>query len=132
MLESVTSRGSCEVEVTFDSSQPMGPDPLGWFSKPFESMEDFQSIKYRSPPGIAGQTYSAMGVPAVAMPGGDIVPAAQRGTKYCPSRAGSKRRNQCEYAGSSSFCCTALNRNISSGRAIGSGNLHLATGVSNA
>ncbi|QEW18165.1 TRAP-type mannitol/chloroaromatic compound transport system, periplasmic component [Marinibacterium anthonyi] len=60
--------------------QPMGPDPLGWFSKPFESMADFQSIKYRSPPGIAGQTYSAMGVPAVAMPGGDIVPAAQRGT----------------------------------------------------
>ncbi len=60
--------------------QPMGPDPLGWFSEPFESMEDFRSIKYRSPPGIAGQTYNAMGVPAVAMPGGDIVPAAQRGT----------------------------------------------------
>lgn len=60
--------------------QPMGPDPLGWFSEPFEDMEDFSSIKYRSPPGIAGETYSAMGVPAVAMPGGDIVPAAQRGT----------------------------------------------------
>jgi TRAP-type mannitol/chloroaromatic compound transport system substrate-binding protein len=60
--------------------QPMGPDPLGWFSKPFENMEEFRSIKYRSPPGIAGQTYNAMGVPAVAMPGGDIVPAAQRGT----------------------------------------------------
>ncbi|WP_099865571.1 TRAP transporter substrate-binding protein [Pararhizobium haloflavum] len=60
--------------------QPMGPDPLGWFSKPFENMEEFRSIKYRSPPGIAGQTYNAMGVPAVAMPGGEIVPAAQRGT----------------------------------------------------
>ena len=60
--------------------QPMGPDPLGWFAEPFENMEDFRSIKYRSPPGIAGQTYNAMGVPAVAMPGGDIVPAAQRGT----------------------------------------------------
>ncbi|MDN2567082.1 TRAP transporter substrate-binding protein [Aquibium sp. A9E412] len=60
--------------------QPMGPDPLGWFSKPFENMDEFRSIKYRSPPGIAGQTYNAMGVPAVAMPGGDIVPSAQRGT----------------------------------------------------
>ncbi len=60
--------------------QPMGPDPLGWFSRPFEDMEEFRSIKYRAPPGIAGQTYNAMGVPAVAMPGGDIVPAAQRGT----------------------------------------------------
>lgn len=60
--------------------QPMGPDPLGWFSRPFENMEEFRSIKYRAPPGIAGQTYNAMGVPAVAMPGGDIVPAAQRGT----------------------------------------------------
>lgn len=60
--------------------QPMGPDPLGWFSKPFKNMDEFRSIKYRSPPGIAGQTYTAMGVPAVAMPGGEIVPAAQRGT----------------------------------------------------
>ncbi len=60
--------------------QPMGPDPLGWFSKPFENMDEFRSIKYRAPPGIAGQTYNEMGVPAVAMPGGEIVPAAQRGT----------------------------------------------------
>lgn len=60
--------------------QPMGPDPLGWFSKPFENMEEFRSIKYRAPPGIAGRTYNQMGVPAVAMPGGEIVPAAQRGT----------------------------------------------------
>ena len=60
--------------------QPMGPDPLGWFSQPFESMEQFQELKYRAPPGIAGRTYNEMGVPSVAMPGGEIVPAAQRGT----------------------------------------------------
>lgn len=60
--------------------QPMGPDPLGWFSKPFANMDELRSIKYRSPPGIAGQTYNKMGVPAVAMPGGEIVPSAQRGT----------------------------------------------------
>jgi TRAP-type mannitol/chloroaromatic compound transport system substrate-binding protein len=59
--------------------QPMGPDPLGWFKKPIKNMEEFTQFKYRSPPGIPGETYKDMGVAAVAMPGGDIVPAAQRG-----------------------------------------------------
>lgn len=59
--------------------QPMGPDPLGWFSKPITSMKEFATLKYRTPPGIAGQTYNAMGVAAVSLPGAEIVPAAQRG-----------------------------------------------------
>lgn len=59
--------------------QPMGPDPLGWFKKPIENMEDFAKFKYRSPPGIPGETYKGMGVAAVGLPGGEIVPAAQRG-----------------------------------------------------
>jgi TRAP-type mannitol/chloroaromatic compound transport system substrate-binding protein len=60
--------------------QPMGPDPLGWFKRPIESVADFKSMKYRSPPGITGEIFKEMGVAAVAMPGGEIVPAAQRGT----------------------------------------------------
>lgn len=60
--------------------QPMGPDPLGWFSEPFEDLESFRRLKYRAPPGIAGRTYNEMGIPAVAMPGSDLVPAAERGT----------------------------------------------------
>ncbi|MFA5521823.1 MAG: TRAP transporter substrate-binding protein [Castellaniella sp.] len=59
--------------------QPMGPDPLGWFKKPIESMEAFKGFKYRSPPGIPGETYQDMGISAVGVPGGDIVPSAQRG-----------------------------------------------------
>ncbi|NYT37376.1 TRAP transporter substrate-binding protein [Allopusillimonas soli] len=59
--------------------QPMGPDPLGWFKEPIESMDDFKNFKYRSPPGIPGETYKNMGVASVALPGGDIVPSAQRG-----------------------------------------------------
>ena len=58
---------------------PMGPDPLGWFKEPIKTMDDFRDFKYRAPPGIAGQTYKEMGVSAVAMPGGDIVPSAERG-----------------------------------------------------
>ena len=41
--------------------QPMGPDPLGWFKTPINSVADFRKMKYRAPPG------------------GEIVPAAQRG-----------------------------------------------------
>jgi TRAP-type mannitol/chloroaromatic compound transport system substrate-binding protein len=59
--------------------QPMGPDPLGWFKRPIASTADFKKLKYRSPPGITGEIFKEMGVAAVAMPGGEIVPAAQRG-----------------------------------------------------
>ena len=59
--------------------QPMGPDPLGWFKRPIKDTADFKKMKYRSPPGITGELFKEMGVSAVAMPGGEIVPAAQRG-----------------------------------------------------
>lgn len=59
--------------------QPMGPDPLGWFKKPIKNMADFKHFKYRAPPGIPGETYKDMGVAAVGLPGGEIVPSAQRG-----------------------------------------------------
>ncbi|MFC3104687.1 TRAP transporter substrate-binding protein [Salinisphaera aquimarina] len=59
--------------------QPIGPDPLGWFKSPINSLADFKKMKYRSPPGIAGQTYKEMGVSAVSLPAAEIVPAAQRG-----------------------------------------------------
>ena len=60
--------------------QPMGPDPLGWFKQPIANTAEFKKMKYRSPPGITGEIFKEMGVAAVAMPGGEIVPAAQRGT----------------------------------------------------
>jgi TRAP-type mannitol/chloroaromatic compound transport system substrate-binding protein len=59
--------------------QPMGPDPLGWFRNPIASLDDFRKLKYRCPPGLVGEIFKEMGVNAVAMPGGEIVPAAQRG-----------------------------------------------------
>ena len=59
--------------------QPMGPDPLGWFKSPINSLDDMKKLKYRSPPGLVGEIFKEMGINAVAMPGGEIVPAAQRG-----------------------------------------------------
>ena len=58
---------------------PMGPEPFGWFSEPFDSLEELKNMKFRSPPGIPSESFTLLGVPAVSMPGGEIVPSAQRG-----------------------------------------------------
>ncbi len=60
--------------------QPVGPEALGWFKEPIESMDDFRKYRFRAPPGIPGQTYNDIGVAAVAMGGGDILPALEKGT----------------------------------------------------
>ncbi|KAA3632991.1 MAG: C4-dicarboxylate ABC transporter substrate-binding protein [Proteobacteria bacterium] len=60
--------------------QPVGPEALGWFKEPINSMEDFRKYRFRTPPGIPGQTYNDIGVASVAMGGGDILPALEKGT----------------------------------------------------
>jgi TRAP-type mannitol/chloroaromatic compound transport system substrate-binding protein len=60
--------------------QPVGPEALGWFKEPINSMADFRKYKFRTPPGIPGQTYKDIGVASVAMGGGDILPALEAGT----------------------------------------------------
>jgi TRAP-type mannitol/chloroaromatic compound transport system substrate-binding protein len=60
--------------------QPVGPEALGWFPEPIKNMADFRKLKFRTPPGIPGQTYKDIGIASVAMGGGDILPALQAGT----------------------------------------------------
>ena len=60
--------------------QPVGPEALGWFKEPINSMDDFRQYRFRTPPGIPGQTYKDIGVASVAMGGGDILPALEAGT----------------------------------------------------
>jgi len=60
--------------------QPVGPEALGWFKEPIHSMDDFRKYRFRTPPGIPGQSYKDIGVAAVAMGGGDILPALEAGT----------------------------------------------------
>jgi TRAP-type mannitol/chloroaromatic compound transport system substrate-binding protein len=60
--------------------QPAGPEALGWFKEPINSMADFRKLRFRTPPGIPGQTYKDIGVASVAMGGGDILPALEKGT----------------------------------------------------
>ena len=59
--------------------QPVGPEALGWFKEPINSMADFRTRRFRTPPGIPGQIYKDIGVAAVAMGGGDILPALEKG-----------------------------------------------------
>ncbi len=60
--------------------QPVGPEALGWFKKPINSMADFRKYRFRAPPGIPGQVYNDIGIAAVAMGGGDILSALEKGT----------------------------------------------------
>ena len=60
--------------------QPVGPEALGWFKEPINSMDDFRKYRFRTPPGLPGQTYKDIGVASVAMGGGDIMPALEKGT----------------------------------------------------
>ena len=57
-----------------------GPEALGWFPEPINSMDDFRKLRFRAPPGMVGAAYNEIGVAAVAMGGGDILPALEKGT----------------------------------------------------
>jgi TRAP-type mannitol/chloroaromatic compound transport system substrate-binding protein len=59
--------------------QPVGPEALGWFKEPIRNLDDLRKRRFRTPPGIPGAIYKEMGVPAVAMPGAEIIPSAERG-----------------------------------------------------
>ena len=57
---------------------PMPTQPLGWFKKPITKAEDFKGLKYRTV-GLSIEIFNALGASVQALPGGDIVPAMDRG-----------------------------------------------------
>ncbi len=57
---------------------PMPTQPLGWFKKPVTKTDDFKGLKYRTV-GISIDVFTAMGAAVNALPGGEIVPAMDRG-----------------------------------------------------
>ncbi len=59
-------------------SMPMPTQPLGWFKKPITSAEDMVGLKYRTV-GLAADLMQKMGVKVTQLPGGEIVPALERG-----------------------------------------------------
>jgi TRAP-type mannitol/chloroaromatic compound transport system substrate-binding protein len=57
---------------------PMFTQPLGWFKKPVTKAEDLKGLKYRTV-GISIDVFTGMGAAVNALPGGEIVPAMDRG-----------------------------------------------------
>mgnify|MGYP001086903754 CR=1 FL=1 len=57
---------------------PMPTQPFGWFKKPVTKVEDVKGMKFRTV-GLAVDIYKDMGVAVNPLPGGEIVPAIDRG-----------------------------------------------------
>ena len=57
---------------------PMNTQAFGWFKKPITKTEDIKGLKFRTN-GLAIDMYTAMGASVNALPGGEIVPAMDRG-----------------------------------------------------
>ena len=57
---------------------PMPTQPLGWFKKPIAKADDLKGLKYRTV-GLAVDIFKDMGVAVNPLPGGEIVPALDRG-----------------------------------------------------
>lgn len=69
---------SLGMDVTSFMYGPMPTQPLGWFKKPVTKPEDMKGLKYRTV-GLAVDVFTDMGVAVNALPGGEIVPAMDRG-----------------------------------------------------
>ncbi len=57
---------------------PMPTQPLGWFKKPVTKPEDLKGLKFRTV-GLSIDIFTALGAAVNALPGGEIVPAMDRG-----------------------------------------------------
>src|SRR6267143_898718 len=63
------------------------PQAFGWFKRPIKSLADFKGMKCRQT-GMAAEVYQRMGMTTVNMPGGEIIPSAQRGVIDCAEWVG--------------------------------------------
>ncbi len=59
-------------------AMPMPTQPLGWFKKPVKSAADLKGLKYRTV-GLAADLMQELGCKVTQLPGGEIVPAMERG-----------------------------------------------------
>ena len=69
---------SINVDVKSYVYGPMPTQPLGWFKKPIARSADLKGVKFRTV-GIAVDVFTDMGAAVNPLPGGEIVPALDRG-----------------------------------------------------
>lgn len=75
LLEIYKSLGMDVVSYVYG---PMPTQPLGWFKKPVAKAEDMKGLKFRTV-GLAVDVFTLMGTAVNPLPGGEIVPALDRG-----------------------------------------------------
>ena len=80
-------RDQLKLNVTVLPIMPAGPQAFGWFKRPIENLADMKGMKCRQT-GIAGEIWQALGFTVVNMPGGEIIPSAQRGVIDCAEWVG--------------------------------------------
>jgi TRAP-type mannitol/chloroaromatic compound transport system substrate-binding protein len=66
------------LDVVAFFAMPMPTQPLGWFKKPITGAADLKGFKYRTV-GLAADLMQDMGMKVTQLPGGEIVPAMERG-----------------------------------------------------
>ena len=67
-----------QLDVVGFFAMPMPTQPLGWFKKPIKSAAELKGFKYRTV-GLAADLMQEMGMKVTQLPGGEIVPAMERG-----------------------------------------------------
>jgi TRAP-type mannitol/chloroaromatic compound transport system substrate-binding protein len=69
---------SLNIDVVSYVYGPMPTQPLGWFKKPVAKVGDLKGLKYRTV-GLAVDIFTDLGMAVNPLPGGEIVPALDRG-----------------------------------------------------
>ncbi len=69
---------SLNIDVVSFLYGPMPTQPLGWFKKPIANADQLKGLKYRTV-GLAVDVFKQLGAAVNPLPGGEIVPALDRG-----------------------------------------------------
>ena len=70
--------GQLGLDVVGFFAMPMPTQPLGWFKQPIKGAADLKGFKYRTV-GLAADLMQELGMKVTQLPGGEIVPAMERG-----------------------------------------------------
>jgi len=66
---------------------PISHQAFGWFKRPIKNLADFKGMKCRQT-GIVAEIFQKMGMQTLNLPGGEIIPSAQRGVIDCAEWVG--------------------------------------------
>ena len=80
-------RETLKMNVISIPMHTQSPQALGWFKKKIDNVADFKGMRCRET-GIAQEVFNEMGMRTVNMPGGEIMPAAERGVIDCAEWVG--------------------------------------------